>query len=156
MRRPLRRELVFQLVETARQLRTHVDQRARRRGTTRAQWGVLARLRRLEGLNQAALAEMLEMQPITVTRMIDRLEQQGLVERRADPADRRARRLYLTGEGRALVDGRDELRHEIAEHLLAGVDDAALATTLETLAVVRERARLADPHSTATASETAA
>jgi DNA-binding MarR family transcriptional regulator len=104
MQRPLKRELTFQLVETARLMRTFVDQRARQHGTTRAQWGVLARLRRHEGLNQAALAELLDLQPISLARLIDRLEQQQLVRRGSDPADRRAHLLTLTPEGRRLVD----------------------------------------------------
>ena len=132
--RPLKRELIFQLVETARLLRTHVDQRARQHGTTRAQWGVLARLRRQEGLNQASLAEQLEMQPISLTRLIDRLEGQALVERRADPDDRRARRLHLTPAGRTMVDDLDAVRGDIAAELLDGCDDAALAASLATLA----------------------
>src|SRR6478735_5411154 len=114
MRRPLKRELVFQLLETSRQLRSYVDQRARENGTTRAQWSVLARLRRAEGLNQATLAEMLELQPISLTRLLDRLEGQELVERRLDPQDRRARLLHLTSAGRKLVDDLDALRAEIA------------------------------------------
>jgi len=141
MKRPLRRELTFQLVETARLLRTHVDQRAREHGTTRAQWGVLGRLRRQEGLNQISLAEQLDMQPISVARLIDRLEGQALVERRADPADRRARLLYLTAQGRALVDGLDELRGEIAGELLGDVEDAAIHVALDTLASLRDRIR---------------
>ena len=72
MERPLRRELMFQMVETARLMRTHVDQRAREHGTTRAQWGILSRLRRREGQNQVAMAEQLDMQPISVARLIDR------------------------------------------------------------------------------------
>lgn len=141
MRRPLRRELTFQLVETARLLRTHVDQRAREHGTTRAQWGVLGRLRRQEGLNQVSLAEQLDMQPISVARLIDRLEDQKLVERRPDPRDRRAHLLHLTPQGRALVDGLDGLRSEIATDLLGDVEEDAIRTALETLATVRERIR---------------
>ena len=141
MLRPLKRELTFQLVETARLLRTYVDQRARQHGTTRAQWGVLARLRRHEGLNQVTLAELLDLQPISLARLIDRLEQQKLVQRRPDHADRRAHLLHLTSEGRALVDGLDTLRGEIAGELLDGVEESAIATTLETLAALRERIR---------------
>lgn len=141
MKRPLRRELTFQLVETARLLRTHVDQRARQHGTTRAQWGVLSRLRRQEGLNQASLAEQLDMQPISVARLIDRLEEQKFVERRPDPHDRRAHLLHLTPEGRALVDGLDDLRGEIAGDLLGEVEEAAIRATLDTLATIRDRIR---------------
>lgn len=139
--RPLKRELVFQLVETARLLRTHVDQRARQHGTTRAQWGVLARLRRQEGLNQAALAEQLELQPISLARLIDRLEQQGFVERRPDPGDRRAHLLHLTAGGRALVDDLDAVRSEIADELLDRVEWTAIETSLATLSAIRDRIR---------------
>lgn len=141
MQRPLKRELIFQLVETARLLRTYVDQRARHHGTTRAQWGVLARLRRHEGLNQAALAEQLELQPISLARLIDRLEQQNFLQRRADPADRRAHLLHLTPEGRALVDDLDALRGQIADEVLDGVGNADIATTLQTLTAIRDGIR---------------
>ena len=141
MKRPLRRELTFQLVETARLLRTHVDQRARQHGTTRAQWGMLGRLRRQEGLNQVSLAEQLDMQPISVARLIDRLEDQKFVERRPDPHDRRAHLLHLTPEGRMLVDGLDDLRNEIATDLLGEVEEDAIRTALDTLATVRDRIR---------------
>ncbi|PTM39789.1 MarR family transcriptional regulator [Bosea sp. 124] len=153
--RPLRREMIFQLVETARLMRGHIDQRARQRGTTRAQWGVLSRLRRNEGMRQAELADILDIQPISVTRMIDRLAQQNLVERRPDPSDRRAHRLYLTSEGLALVDDLDPLRQDIADHLLAMVDDTTIATMLAGLASIRERARPTDSE-TLPAIETAA
>jgi DNA-binding MarR family transcriptional regulator len=142
MKRPLKRELTFQLVETARLLRAYVDQRAHQHGTTRAQWGVLGRLRRQEGLNQAALAEQLDVQPISVGRLLDRLELQKLVERRPDPNDRRAYLLHLTPDGRALVDDLDTVRGEIAGEVLDGVEEAAIITTLETLAAVSERIRL--------------
>ena len=71
---------------------------------TRAQWAVLARLESNEGLKQSELAEMLDLQPITLTRLVDRLCANGLIERRADPNDRRAKRLYLTPAG-AAADG---------------------------------------------------
>ncbi len=153
--RSLRRELIFQLVETSRVMRAYVDQRARQRGTTRAQWGVISRLRRNEGMSQSELAELLDIQPISVTRMIDRLQQQNLVERRPDAQDRRAYRLYLTDEGRALAAGLDPLRQEIADHLLASVEDETITGLLGALAHIREQARPAgsEPHS---AEETAA
>lgn len=139
MDRPLKRELVFQLVDTARLLRTHIDQKARRHGTTRAQWGVLARLRRGDGQTQAALADSMQMQPISLGRLIDRLEMQGFVERHADPRDRRAYRLHITPVGRQFVDGLDAVRHEIAEEVIADEDEAAITMALSVLAGVRER-----------------
>ena len=96
----LRREVLFQLSDVARTMRTYIDQRAREHGMTRAQWGVLARLERQEGMTQAEMAEALEIQPISLVRLIDRLCQHGLVERRPHPRDRRANRLYLTDKGR--------------------------------------------------------
>lgn len=139
MDRPLKRELVFQLVDTARTLRTHIDQKARRHGTTRAQWSVLARLRRGDGQTQAALADSMEMQPISLGRLIDKLEVQGFVERRAAPRDRRAYRLHITPAGRSFVDGLDSVRHEIAEEVIADEDEAAIATALSVLTAIRAR-----------------
>ena len=141
MKRPLRRELVFQLVETSRLLRTHVEQRARQHGTTRAQWGVMSRLRRQEGLNQASLAEQMDLQPISLARLLDRLQSQNLIERREDPADRRAYRLFLTPEGRALVDDLDAVRTEIADEILGEAEEAAIQSALGTLSMIRERIR---------------
>ena len=90
----LRREVLFQLTDVARAMRTHFDQRAREHGMTRAQWGVLLRLERQEGMMQAEMAESLEIQPISLARLIDRLCDQKLVERRPHPSDRRANRRY--------------------------------------------------------------
>ena len=141
MKRPLRRELVFQLVETSRLLRTYVEQRARQHGTTRAQWGVMSRLRRQEGLNQASLAEQMDLQPISLARLLDRLQSQNLIERREDPADRRAYRLFLTPEGRALVDELDSVRTEIADEILGEAEEAAIQSALGTLSTIREQIR---------------
>lgn len=139
MNRPLKRELVFQLVDTARLLRTHIDQRARRHGTTRAQWSVLARLRRGDGQTQVALADSMEMQPISLGRLIDKLETQAFVERRPDPKDRRAYRLHITPAGRNFVDQLDAVRHEIAEEVIAEEHEAAVATALAVLSGIRAR-----------------
>src|SRR3954453_11449416 len=89
-----RREAAFLIVDTARLLRSFVEKQVRPHGMTRAQWGVLARLEREEALMQAELAELLEIQPIALVRLIDQLCDQGLVERRADSTDRRCNRLF--------------------------------------------------------------
>src|ERR1041384_3092699 len=99
-----RREFAFVLNDVARLLRTYADQRARRLGITRAQWAVMARLEHQEGLKQSELAEMLDLHPITLTRLVDRLCANGMVERRPDPNDRRAKRLHLTPLARPLMD----------------------------------------------------
>ena len=117
-----RREFAFLISDVARLLRTHADQRARQFGMTRAQWAVLARLESNEGLKQSELAEMLDLQPITLTRLVDRLCANGLIERRADPDDRRAKRLYLTPAARPLMDRLAELGQDMMKTVLEGFD----------------------------------
>src|ERR1700748_1672785 len=129
----LKRQLVSHLVETSRLLRNFIDHRAKSRGTTRAQWIVLFRLRAQEGLSQVDLAEVLELQPISLVRLLDRLVDRGLLERRQDPRDRRANRLFLTAAGRQLVDDLDSLRDAIATDVLENVPVSAIETTLNTL-----------------------
>src|SRR5882762_4057590 len=100
----LKRRLVAQLVESSRLLRNYIDHRAKTRGTTRAQWIVLFRLREQEGLSQVDLADVLELQPISLVRLLDRLVEHGLLERRHDPKDRRANRLFLNERIKGLTD----------------------------------------------------
>ena len=135
----LKRQLVSQLVESSRILRNYIDHRAKERGTTRAQWVVLFRLRACEGLSQVDLAEVLELQPISLVRLLDRLVEQGLLERRHDPKDRRANQLFLTEAGRSLVDELDSLRDDIAKVVLDDVPDEVIATSLKTLLDIKER-----------------
>src|SRR5581483_9852971 len=92
---PVTREIAVNLMDVARMLRTYADQRARQFGISRAQWVVLMRLDRSEGLKQSALADILDLTPISLARLPDRLADNGLIERRADPNDRRANRFYL-------------------------------------------------------------
>src|SRR5437588_11380034 len=135
----LKRQLIAQLVESSRLLRNYMDNRSKARGTTRAQWIVLFRLRQQEGLSQVDLAEVLELQPISLVRLLDRLVEHGLLERRPDPKDRRANRLFLTSAGRQLVDDLDSLRDAIATDVLQEIPDAAIGTSLETLREIKER-----------------
>jgi len=142
----LKRELIAQLVESSRLLRNYIDHRAKARGTTRAQWIVLFRLRQQEGLSQVDLADVLELQPISLVRLLDRLVEHGLLERRHDPKDRRANRLFLTASGRQLVDDLDSLRDSIASDVLQDLPEAAIKTSLKALQDIKERIKvLADP-----------
>jgi len=100
----LTRSLGFLLADVSRLMRRRFDMRASELGLTRAQWRVLAQLRRREGINQKDLAEILEIENITLTRHIDRLEAKGWVERRRDPNDRRAWNLYLNPEVQPVLD----------------------------------------------------
>lgn len=135
----LKRQLIAQLVESSRLLRNYIDHRAKGRGTTRAQWIVLFRLRQQEGLSQVDLADVLELQPISLVRLLDRLVEYGFLERRPDPNDRRANRLFLTRAGRQLVDDLDSLRDAIATDVLQEIPDAAIKTSLETLKNIKDR-----------------
>jgi MarR family transcriptional regulator for hemolysin len=135
----LKRQLIAQLVESSRLLRNYIDSRAKTRGTTRAQWIVLFRLRQQEGLSQVDLAEVLELQPISLVRLLDRLVEHGLLERRSDPRDRRANKLFLTRSGRRLVDDLDSLRDGIATDVLRDIPVAAIRTSLDTLVDIKER-----------------
>ena len=103
------RSLGFLLHDVSRLLRRRFDGRARTIGLTRAQWSVLAHLSRYEGINQTALADILEIEPITLVRQLDRLEAAGWIERRLDPQDRRVRLLYLTDRGRPILERMHEL-----------------------------------------------
>ncbi len=142
----LKRQLVAQLVESSRLLRNYIDHRAKSRGTTRAQWIVLFRLRQQEGLSQVDLADVLELQPISLVRLLDRLVEHGLLERRHDPKDRRANRLFLTESGRQLVDDLDSLRDAIATDVLHDLPDDAIKTSLSTLHEIKDRIKaLSDP-----------
>lgn len=97
------RNLGFLLHDVARLMRKRFEQNARGVGLTRSQCQVLAHLARNEGIQQSGLADILEIEPITLTRLVDRLEEAGLVERRAHPTDRRIRQLFLTGKAHPLL-----------------------------------------------------
>jgi MarR family transcriptional regulator for hemolysin len=137
------RELAFTINDVARLLRTHADQKAGQFGMTRAKWAVLARLDRFEGLKQSELAEMLDLQPITLTRLLDQLCLNGLIERRADPEDRRAKRLFLTPAARPLLARLTELGEELMQTALAGLSGPEIGSLLAQLSTDKENLRQA-------------
>ena len=142
----LKRQLIAQLVESSRLLRNFIDHRAKSRGTTRAQWIVLLRLRQQEGLSQVDLADVLELQPISLVRLLDRLVEHGLLERRHDPKDRRANRLFLTASGRQLVDDLDSLRDAIATDVMHDMPATTVETTLHALRDIKDRIKSLSDH----------
>jgi len=146
-----RREILFELVDVARALRTYIDQRAREHGMTRAQWAVLARLERDEGMMQTEMAEALEIQPISLVRLVDRLCEQGLVERRRHPTDRRANCLYLTEPGRVRLLEMAPLRREISGNVLASFSERDVAELLNRLVSLKANIRRAAAHRSAQA-----
>jgi DNA-binding MarR family transcriptional regulator len=112
------------LADISRLMRRNFDARARSIGVTRPQWQVLSALRRHEGVNQGGLADLLDVEPITVCRMVDRLQEADLVERRADPADRRSWKLFLTDRARALLEQLRPLAVDLFEEAFEGLSKA--------------------------------
>ncbi len=128
---PDRPDLLFLVHDLARNLRLDADRRARTYGMTRAQWVILMWLERQPGLSQKELAELVEVEPITIARLIDRLEQHGMVERRDDPHDRRIWRLHLRDKALPVLRDLAMERAEILQTVSAGIsaDDLNLINT---------------------------
>ena len=128
----------FEVVETARAIRREANKRAAVLGATKAQWRVLARLNRTgDGIRQVELAEALDVEPITLCRMIDRLAEAGLVERRADEADRRAWRIHLTPAAAPVIAQLEAMGVRLNADILSGLSKADRATALRVLARIR-------------------
>jgi DNA-binding MarR family transcriptional regulator len=133
--------LLFTLGEVQRLVRAYADKQAARYGITRAQWAVLAKVERAEGLKQTELAEQMEMQPITLTRLIDRLCDNGWIERRSDDSDRRVNRLYLLKAARPLLCKLSGLRSELTATALQGINPADAHRLLGNLETIKENVR---------------
>ena len=116
----------WEIAETADALRRNLSRRASTLGVTRAQWRVLGRLYIEPNLRQVELADRLDMEPITLCRIVDRLEESKLMERRPDPQDRRAWRLVLTERSKPVIESLTELSHAMAAEALAGFDPCEL------------------------------
>ncbi|PKB25892.1 DNA-binding MarR family transcriptional regulator [Novosphingobium kunmingense] len=126
------------MADISRLMRRAFDARARTIGVTRPQWQVLTVLKRNEGVNQGGLADLLDVEPITVCRMVDRLQDAGLVERRADAADRRSWRLHLTPKASALLDDLRPMGEGLIEEALEGIAPADRERFLALLLTVRQ------------------
>jgi MarR family transcriptional regulator for hemolysin len=124
--------------------RKHFDRRATRFGLTRAQWRALKALHREEGLRQTELAERLEMEPIAVGRVIDRLQAAGFVERRADPKDRRCWRLYDTAMARAVIDDMEEIARSLRSDANRGIPREELLKAVQVLNSIKDNLQALD------------
>jgi MarR family transcriptional regulator, transcriptional regulator for hemolysin len=121
-------DVLVLLYDVARHMRTYADQMARAHGMTRAQWVILARLERQPDLSQNELAALAEVTPMTIARLIDRLEALGLVKRCVDPKDRRIWRLRLTPQAAPLLDEIKQMRAKLHAVMTKEIDPAVLDT----------------------------
>ena len=141
MRGSVDMNFLFSLGEVTRMVRAWADKEAVRYGITRAQWAVLAKIERNEGMKQSELAEQMEMQPITLTRLIDKLCDNGFIERRGDENDRRVNRLYLKKAARPLLGKLAGLRSELTATALEGIAPADAHRLLAQLETIKENVR---------------
>ena len=137
--------LPFEIGETAHALRKAFDRLAVGLGVTRAQWKVLFKLTRTPGLRQVELADMLDLEPITLCRIVDRLEEAGWVERVRDPEDRRAWRLHVTAQAQPLIEKLQAVGAQLVDRAFAGIDPNDIETARRVLANVRENAARSGP-----------
>jgi len=140
----LKRSFGFLMHDVSRLLRKSFDRHASAIGLTRAQWRVLAHLSRNEGVKQAGLAEILEIKPITLARLLDRLDAHGWVERRSDPTDKRARRLFLTRKGRSILRELRVVALSVRAEALSGLTDLEQDLLIDQLRTVKENLLSAD------------
>ena len=141
MARPVDQNFLFTLGELQRLVRAYADRQAARYGITRAQWAVLAKVERFEGMKQSELAEQMEMQPITLTRLIDRLCDNGWIERRSDDSDRRVNRLYLRKAAKPLLGKLAGLKAELTATALDGISPSDAQRLLGQLETIKENVR---------------
>jgi DNA-binding MarR family transcriptional regulator len=135
----MKTELLVELYDVARMMRTRFDRWARTYGMTRAQGVILARLSRQPGMTQNEMAAVCEVEPITVGRLVDRLEARGLLERRLDPSDRRIRRLHLLPAAKPILMAIQRYKDDLHADLTEGLDDATVKNVTEALLHMKAR-----------------
>ena len=134
---PHEEDLLFLIGDSARLVGVYADRIARTRGMSKAQWVLLIKLAQNPGLSQKDLAQMMAVEPITVGRLVDRLENSGLVERLPDEQDRRIWRLQLLPAAEPVLAELAERRREIVTLISEGIDAATLATMRTGMARVK-------------------
>jgi DNA-binding MarR family transcriptional regulator len=129
----MKHEMLVELYDVARLMRTRFDRWARTYGMTRAQGIILARLSRQPGMTQNEMAGLCEVEPITVGRLVDRLEARGLLERRLDPSDRRIRRLHLLPASEPILKEIQRYKDELFREITEGLDEATVELVTDAL-----------------------
>jgi DNA-binding MarR family transcriptional regulator len=128
----------YLITDVTRLMRKQFARRAVRFVLTRAQWRALKRVHRGEGITQNELAEFLEMEPIAVGRVIDRLQKAGFIERRADPSDRRCWRLHLHPKAHAVIDDMEQISNQLFREMQQGIAAADMKTMIGVLARMKD------------------
>ena len=135
----MKHEMLVELYDVARLMRTRFDRWARTYGMTRAQGVILARLARQPGMTQNEMAGLCEVEPITVGRLVDRLEARGLLERRLDPADRRIRRLHLLPAAEPILAEIQRYKSELLRDITSDLDEATMEIVTDALLKMKTR-----------------
>ena len=128
----------FLVHDVARLMRLNFDRKSQNTGLTRAQWSVLVYLRRSDGAQQNTVAQLMEIAPITLARHVDRLEAEGWVERREDPDDRRAKRVFLTAKATPMLKTLRGLGQKVRKQALKGISPSEEEQMLAILSRIRE------------------
>lgn len=128
----------FLMRDVTRLLVKRFERKAGKIGLTQAQWSVLYTLSHREGINQAALAQLIDVEPITLVGLLDKLEHIGLVERRLDPDDRRARLIYLTAKAQPLIKEIHHIRSELTREAFADIPHQQQAIIMATLHQIKK------------------
>lgn len=153
MFRGMTQEVLVELYDVARLMRTRFDRWARAYGMTRAQGIILSRLSRSPGMTQNEMASVCEVEPITVGRLVDRLEARGLLERRLDPADRRIRRLHLLPAAEPILHEIQSYKDDLLREITAGLDAETLETVTRALLHMKRQLTQEQPRVRAMAGE---
>ena len=137
----MRDQFPFAVARVTRRWRKMLDERLKDLGVTQARWSTMVYLEKGgEGLTQRELASLMAIENPTLVRLLDSLEQQGLIERRPCPHDRRARRLHLTSAGRVFMDDLSERAEVLREEMLEGISDKEIECTVKVFHKILENA----------------
>lgn len=149
----MKHEMLVELYDVARLMRTRFDRWARTYGMTRAQGIILARLSRQPGMTQNEMAGLCEVEPITIGRLVDRLEARGLLERRLDPSDRRIRRLHLLPAAEPILQEIHRYKEELMSEITLDLDEQTIGLVIDALLKMKARLTHEPAHTTALAGE---
>lgn len=137
----MRDQFPFAVARVTRRWRKMLDERLKDLGVTQARWSTMVYLEKGgEGLTQRELASLMAIENPTLVRLLDSLEEQGLIERRPCPNDRRARRLHLTSSGRAFMDDLSGRAEILREEMLDGISDEDIECTVRVFHKILENA----------------